>query len=39
MLHFFHELDLSFDRLPTIWLLEFILLVNFHGYLFVGWLV
>ena len=30
MFHFLHELNLPFDRFPSIWLFKLIFLVNFH---------
>ena len=31
VLHLLHQLDLSLNRLASIWLLEFVFLVYFHG--------
>jgi hypothetical protein len=34
--HFLHQFNFSLDRFSSIWLLKFVLFVNFHGYFLVG---
>jgi hypothetical protein len=35
VLHLLHELDLSFNALPPVWVQQLILLVNLHSYLLI----
>ena len=39
IIHFFHQLDFAFDRLAAVWIHQLVLLVNFHRYFTIRWLV
>ena len=37
--HLFHQLYLPLHTLPSVWIHELVLFVDFHGYFLVSWLV
>lgn len=39
VLHLFHEFNLTFHRFPSVWIEQLVLLVDFHSYFLICWLI